>query len=67
MNFVDCESFFELNSPDILALCETDVDDSIDCGNFSMRGYLPLIQKDSATHMHGQTVYVKEGLLFTWD
>ena len=27
-----------------------------------MRGYLPLIRKDSGTHMHGLTVYVKEGL-----
>ena len=32
-----------------------------------MRGYLPLIQKDSSTHMHGLAVYVKEGLPFAWD
>ena len=32
-----------------------------------MRGYLPLIRKDSSTHMHGLTVYVKEGLPFAWD
>ena len=51
-NFVDCESFFESNSPDILALCETNLDDSNDSGNFPVRGYLPLIQKDSSTHMH---------------
>ena len=25
-------------------------------------GYLPLIQKDSSTHMHGLAIYVKEGL-----
>ena len=43
VNFVDCESFFESNSLDILALCETNPDDSIDSGNFSVRGYLPLI------------------------
>ena len=49
-NFVDCESFLESNSPDILALCETNLDDSIDSGNFSVRGYLPLIRKDSSTH-----------------
>ena len=48
-NFVDCESFLESNSPDILALCETNLDDSIDSGNFSVRGYLPLIRKDSGT------------------
>ena len=41
-NFVDCESFLESNSPDILALCETNLYDSIDSGNFSVRGYLPL-------------------------
>ena len=66
-SFVDCESFLESNSPDILALCETNLDDSIDSGNFSVRGYLPLIQKDSSTHMHGHAVYVKEGLPFAWD
>ena len=66
-NFVDCESFLESNSPDILALCETNLDDSIDSGNFSVRVYLPLIQKDSSTHMHGLTVYVKEGLPFAQD
>ena len=63
-NFVDCKSFLESNSPDILALCETNLDDSIDSGNFSVRGYLTLIRKDSSTHMHGLAVYVKEGLLF---
>ena len=42
-NFVDCESFLGSDSPDILALCETNLDDSIDSGNFSVRGYLPLI------------------------
>ena len=66
-NFVDCESFLESNSPDILALCETNLDDSVDSGNFSVRGYLPLIRKDSSTHMHGLAVYVKEGLPFAQD
>ena len=66
-NFVDCESFLESNSPDILALCETNLDDSIDSGNFFVRGYLPLIQKDSSNHMHGLSFYVKEGLRFAWD
>ena len=65
--FVDCESFLESNSPDILALCETNLDDSIDLGNFSVRGYLPLIRKDSSTHMHGLAVYVKKGLPFVRD
>ena len=63
-NFVDCESFLESNSPDILALCETNLDDSLDFGNFSLKGYLPLIRKVSSTHMHGLAVYVKRGLPF---
>ena len=50
-----------------LALCETNLDDSIDSGNFSVRGYLPLFRKDSITHMHGPAVYVKEGLPFAQD
>ena len=38
-NFIDYESFLESNSnPDILALCETNLDDSIGSGNFSVRG-----------------------------
>ena len=67
MNFVDQESFLESNSPGIVALCETNLDDSIDYGNFSMKDYFPLIRKDSSTHMHGLTVYVKEGLPFVRD
>ena len=66
-NFRDCEFFLESNSSDILALCETNLDDSIDSGNSSVRGYLPLVRKDSSTHMHGLTVSVKEGLPFPWD
>ena len=33
----------------------------VDC---SVRDYLPLIRKDSSTHMHGLAVYVKEELPF---
>ena len=66
-NFVECESFLESDSPDIFALCETNLDDSIDYGNFSVRGYLPLIRKDSVTHVHGLDVYVKKGLPFARD
>ena len=66
-NFVDCESFLESTSPDILALCETNLGDSIDSGSFSVRGYLPLIRKDSSTHMQCLAVYVKEGLPSAWD
>ena len=66
-NFAECESFLQSNSPDILALCETNLDDSIDSGNLSVKGYLPVIRKDSVTHMHGIEVYVKEGLPFAQD
>ena len=40
------------------------LDDSIDSGNFSVRGYLPSIQKDCIPQMHGLAVYVKEKLPF---
>ena len=66
LNFVDCEFFLESNSPEILAVWDNLVD-SIDYGNFSMRGYLPIIWKDSSTHMHGLPVYVKNGLPFARD
>ena len=48
-------------------LCETNVDDSIDSGNLSVRGYPSLIRKDSITHIHGLAVNVKEGIHFAQD
>ena len=66
-NFVECESFLESNSPDILALCETNLDDSIDSGSFCVTGYLLLIRNDSTTYKHGLAVYMKEGLPFARD
>ena len=46
--------------PDILALCETNLNESTDSGNFWFdSGYIPLIRKDSITHMHG--------LAFAWN
>ena len=62
-NFVVCKSFFEWNSPDILALCEINLDDSIDSGNFSVRGFLPLIRKDSSTYMHDLAVMWRRDFL----
>ena len=56
--FEFCESFLESNSP------EANLDDLIDCGNFFVRVYLPLIRKDSSTHMRGPAVYIKEVLPF---
>ena len=66
MNFVGSESFLESNSPDILALCETNLNDSIDSGNFSVRlsSFNP---KGFSTYMRGLPVYVKEGLPFAWN
>ena len=66
-SFVEFESFLESNSPDILDLRGTNWDDSIDSGNFSVMGYLPLIRKDSITHIYGLAVYVKEELHFAQD
>ena len=65
---MECKSFLESNSPDVLAVCETNLDDLIYSGKFSVRGYLPLTRKDSVSlvsHMDGFPVYVKEGLPFT--
>ena len=58
LNFVECESFLESNSLDILALR---------FGNFSVASYFPLVRKDSITHMHCLAIYVMEGLSFTQD
>ena len=66
-NFAECESFLESNSPDILALSEINLAGSTDSGNFFVIDYLPLIQKDSVTHMYGLAVYLKEGLPFGRD
>ena len=66
-NFFGCKPYLGSNSPDILALCEAILDDSIYSGNFSVRDYLPLIRKDSSNHMHGLAVSVKEGFPFARD
>ena len=65
--FLECESFLISNSPDILALYETNFDESIDSGNFSVMCYLNLIRKDSSTHMHGFAFYLKERLPLAQD
>ena len=36
-NFLEYESFLESNSPEILALCETNLNGSVDSGHFSVR------------------------------
>ena len=52
-NLVECESFIELSSPEILDLCERKLDDSNDCS------YRLLIWKDSVVHIHAPAVFVK--------
>ena len=64
--FFACERLLESSSPYILGLCETNLGDPIGFSNFSVRYYLPLVQKDSLTHMFGLTVYVKKWLSFTY-
>ena len=66
-NFLESESFLESNSLDILAQCETNLDDLIGSGHYSVMGYLPVIQKDSVTDMLGLAFYVKVGLPFARD
>ena len=66
-NFVECQSFLESSSPKNLVLRQTNLGDSIDFSNFSVRGYLPLIQKDYVIHIHGLGIHVKKGLPFGWD
>ena len=46
-NFVECERFLESKSTDILALSETNLDDTIGSCSFSVKGYFSLIRKDS--------------------
>ena len=43
--FVQFKSFLESNSPDIIALYETNLDNLIDSGNLSVSGYLPYNQE----------------------
>ena len=42
-NFLHCESYLRSHLPDILALCETNLDETTDSNSFCVNGYLPLI------------------------
>ena len=46
-NFVECGSFLESNSPDILVLCKANLDDSIDSLQFLFDGLSPFNRKGS--------------------
>ena len=50
-NFLHCESFLETYLPDKLALCETNLEDTVDCNSLIVKDYLPVIRKDSSIHM----------------
>ena len=63
-NLLHCESCLETNLSDILALCETNLEDTVDSNSFIVKGYLSLIRKDSSVHVHCLVVFVKEGLPF---
>lgn len=60
--FDQVESFLSDSSPDIFALCESNLNPSIDSSDFLAHGYLPINRKDSPNHMHGLGVYVRESL-----
>ena len=54
----DCsESLLESKFPNILALYETNLEDTIDSENVSVRGYLSLFRKYCVTHMHGLVLW----------
>lgn len=58
-NFVGSISFFQSISHNILLSCDTNLKESIDWSNLSVRYYLPLILKDSDSHIYGLAPFVK--------
>ena len=63
-NFAAVQSFLSTKSPDILALCETGLDESISDREFDVPGFSTLVTKHDHLnrHMHGLGVYIKDGL-----
>ena len=63
-NFPEVQTFLSNKSPDILALCETGLNESIPDCEFDVPGFSRLISKHDHLnrHMHGLGVYIKEGL-----
>ena len=65
-SYIHIQSFLTNNSPDILAICETNLNSNIDTKTeFLNPGYLPLLRKDSETHMHSLGVYIQDNLPIT--
>ena len=61
-NFSSVEAFLANSSPDLLALSETNLSSNFADSDFPIPGYLPIIRKDSSTHMHGLAVYARDTL-----
>ncbi|XP_047140024.2 probable RNA-directed DNA polymerase from transposon BS [Hydra vulgaris] len=57
-NFSSVESYLLQSSPDLLALCETNLSSAVPSCDLSVDGYLPLIRKDSNNHMLGLGIYI---------
>ena len=66
-NFVGCKSFLKIKLSWHSCSVWNNFYDSVDSGNFSVRGYLPLTQKDFVTHIHSLAYYVKGELPFAQD
>lgn len=65
-NYSHIQSFLANSSPDILAISETNLGPNINTKtDFLNSGYLPLVRKDSETHMHGLGVYLRDSLPIT--
>ena len=65
--FVGCEFFLKSNFPNILALCKTNLECSIDSNSvWVSEGYRHVIN-NSVFHVHSLAVYMKEGLPFASD
>ncbi|XP_065680992.1 uncharacterized protein LOC136094820 [Hydra vulgaris] len=59
-NFSSVESYLLQSSPDLIALCETNLSSAVSSYDLSVDGYLPLIRKDSNSHMLGLGIYISK-------
>ena len=57
-NFSSVESYLLQSSPDLLALCETNLSSAVSSCDLSVDGYLLLVHKDSNSHMLGLGIYI---------
>ena len=55
------------SSPDLLALCETNLSSAVSSCDLSVDGYLPLIRKDSNSHMLGLGIYIRKNSPICWE